>query len=348
MAFSNIDRPSNYFRTKLYTGTGSNQSITFNESTNMKPDLVWIKDRSRANWHHLSDAVRGATKILWTNVTDAETTDATKVSSLDTNGFSIGTEGGTNYNTDSFISWSWLGANTTASNTSGTITSTVSANTTSGFSIVSYTGTGANATVGHGLGAIPKLIIGKRRNLSEYWVVQHGSLGSGQVGYLQSTDAFSSTGTWNNTDPTSSTFGIGTTNNINASGSTYIAYCFAEVKGFSKAFSYTGNGSTDGSYVNLGFKPAWILIKKSDGAVQNWVMHDSKRSTFNLSQNKLFANLSDAEDTGATYYNLDILSNGFKLRSSNSDVNSSGGAYIGFAIAENPFTSSKGIPTTAR
>jgi len=351
MPYSNINRSSDYFRVKTYTGTGSNQSITFNESTNMKPDLVWIKDRSRANWHHLSDAVRGATKILWTNVTDAETTDATKVSSLDTNGFSIGTEGGTNYNTDSFISWSWLGANTTVSNTSGTITSTVSANTTSGFSIVSYTGNGtAGATVGHGLGAVPKMIIVKNRTGSATnWKIYHVSQGATKAGIFATNVFDTEIYPWNNTSPTSSVFSLGTTPETNSSGASIIAYCFAEVKGFSKAFSYTGNGSSDGTFVSLGFRPAWLLIKRTDSAGYDWLVYDNKRQVeFNVVDDFLKPNLSDAETTGNAGQSLDFLSNGIKFRGTGASSNASGGTYIGFAIAEQPFVSSKGIVANAR
>jgi hypothetical protein len=344
MAYTVVDKGSKYFNTVLYTGTGATRSIT---GAGFKPDWVWIKERSAsASAHNLSDAVRGAGKALFSNTTDAEydygTGTGGNLRSFDSDGFSLGTATQTNDNGTTFVSWNWLGANTTVSNTSGTITSTVSANTTSGFSVVSYTGTGANATVGHGLGAIPKLIIGKRRNLSEYWVVQHGSLGSGQVGYLQSTDAFSSTGTWNNTNPTSSTFGIGTTNNINASGSTYIAYCFAEVKGYSKFGSYTGNGSTDGTFVYLGFKPAFVMTKASS-TTGNWKI--SWNSFTNGNDFNLAPNLTNAEGSANQ---IDLLSNGFKCRVPDTDRNGNGTTYIYAAFAENPFVSSKGLPCTAR
>ena len=361
MAYSNIDKPNKYFNTIAYAGAGGTQSVT---GTGFQPDFVWIKNRSITADHMLYDAVRGtgASKAITSDNIDQEglgtnvgsPTQYGYLSAFGSDGFTVvaGSSNGNFVNTsgNNFVSWNWLGANTTVSNTSGTRTSTVSANTTSGFSIVSYTGNStAGATIGHGLGVKPSMIIVKQRSgdVAEP-VVYHTSTGATKFFKLNATNAVATNSTlWNNTEPTSTLFTVGTAAVTNASFP-MIAYCFAEVKGFSKAFSYTGNGSTDGTFVYCGFRPAWILIKKSDGAVQNWVMHDSKRSTFNLSQNKLFANLSDAEGTDATYYNLDILSNGFKLRSSNSDVNSSGGAYIGIAFAENPVTSSKGIPCTAR
>lgn len=346
MPYSSVDKGNNYFDTSLYTGTGSSLSVS---NLNFQPDWVWLKGRSGATDHALYDAVRGVQKDLVSNATSAETTQTTGLTAFNSNGFTIGTLAKLNTSSATYTSWNWKANGAGSSNNSGTITSTVSANTTSGFSIVSYTGTGSTATVGHGLGVAPKMIIRKKRSGADAWNVYHSSIGNTGAVFLNLTNAVdTNSGYNNNTSPTSTVFSNGTDSMVNGNGSTYIAYCFAEVKGFSKAFSYTGNGSTDGTFVYCGFRPAWIIIKKSDGSVQNWVMHDSKRSTYNLSQNKLYANLSDAEGTDATNYNLDILSNGFKLRSSNSDVNSSGGAYIGFAIAENPFVTSKGLPVTAR
>ena len=347
MAYTTIDSPKKYFEAKTYTGTGSSQSIT---GLSFSPDFVWIKNRSGANSHGLVTSLVNTRYALDTSATSGEVDFGTSgVTSLNSDGFTVATHPVYNSSSNNYISWNWDANGAGSSNTSGTITSTVSANTTSGFSIVSWTGNASNSTVGHSLGTTPSMIIVKNRSAVEAWIVYHSTLGNTKFLELSATDATQTSSTiWNNTSPTSTLFTVGTNSKVNGNTNSMIAYCFAEVKGFSKAFSYTGNGSSDGTYVHLGFRPAWIIIKKSDGSVQNWVIHDSKRSAYNLSQNKLFANLSDAEDTGGTNYNLDILSNGFKLRSSNSDVNSSGGAYIGFAVAENPFVSSKGVSVTAR
>ena len=350
MSYTNIDKPSKYFNTKLYTGTGSTQSIT---GVGFQPDWVWIKERSAsASAHNLSDAVRGAGKALFSNTTDAEydygTGTGGNLRSFDSDGFSLGTATQTNDNGTTFVSWNWDANGAGVSNTAGSITSTVSANTTSGFSIVSYTGNLTNgATVGHGLGVAPAMMIVKRRNNADSWVVYHRAMSSNGdfYLYLNTTDAKSNLyNQFYDTSPTSSVFYLSNSNTTNASGDTYIAYCFAEVKGFSKAFSYTGNGSTDGTYVHLGFRPAMVIVKKSDG-VKNWYIWDNKREPFNDGNDaQLYPNLSNAEDS-SNY--VDFLSNGFKLKNTGAG-NDSGGTYIGFAIAESPFVSSKGVPVCAR
>jgi hypothetical protein len=349
MAYTNIDLPTDYFNTILYTGTGASNART---GVGFQPDWVWIKERSGAADHGLYDAVRGVTKQLESNTTTAETTEATGLTAFGTDGFTVGALAQLNTSGDTYVSWNWLGANTTASNTAGTITSTVSANTTSGFSIVSYTGTGATATVGHGLGVTPKMLIVKKRDSAGTdWTVW-GSILGGTVGSekitLEGTGA-KTTGlnsSWfNNTAPTSTLFTIGTQSDLNGSGGTYIGYCFADVKGYSKFGSYTGNGSTNGTFVYTGFKPAFVLLKTSSLAGENWVMFDNKRSTFNVVNGRLFPNLANAESTAANI--LDFLSNGFKLRNADSSVNTAN-TYIYMAFAENPFVTSGGIPVTAR
>jgi hypothetical protein len=340
MAYTNIDLPTEYFDTKLYTGTGATNSIT---GLSFKPDLVWGKQRSGAEWHVLSDAVRGVPKNLYSNATDAEDT-ISYLTSLDTNGFTLSSSTGLNGNGSTYVAWNWLGANTTVSNTSGTITSTVSANTTSGFSIVSYTYTSGSVTVGHGLGVAPSMIIVKARSVSDNWRVYHKSLGNSA--FIPFTTAAQTTGStaWNSTSPTSSVFSLGS---FWGGTDTHIAYCFAEIKGFSKAFSYTGNGSTDGTFVYTGFSPAWVMIKQSSTSGNGWIMMDNKRNTYNPNGNYLQANLSDAEETAGPTV-TDFVSNGFKIRTASGRVNTSGATYIGIAFATNPFVSSKGIPTTAR
>jgi len=346
MPFSNIDKPNSYFNTVLYTGTGATLSIT---GVGFQPDWVWTKGRSVAFSHYLMDSVRGVGKRIMSNSTSNEDSSIFGVSSFNSDGFTLGTDTGANNSGSTFVSWNWLASNTTTSNTSGTITSTVSANTTSGFSIVSYTGTGANATVGHGLGVAPKMIIVKRRNSTANWFVYHASIGNNGYIMLNSTDAKDQPNStvWNNTSPTSSLFSLGTSSGINGSGGTYIAYCFAEVKGFSKAFSYTGNGSTDGSYVHLGFRPAYVIIKCSSNSGDGWFVFDNKRTTYNVMSTFLLANSYAADETN-TNRNIDFLSNGIKLRNSDTSLNYSGYTYIGFAIAEQPFVSSKGIVANAR
>jgi hypothetical protein len=255
-------------------------------------------------------------------------------------------DAGSNNNGTTFASWNWLANGAGVSNTDGSITSTVSANTTSGFSIVSYTGTGSNATVGHGLGVAPDMIITKvRANSGNNWAVFHKSLGAGNIIWLNLTNAVSAdTSFWNNTTPTSSVFSIGTQGDTNRSANTIIAYCFAEVKGFSKFGSYTGNGSADGTFVYTGFKPAFVITKRTD-AGDGWIMFDNKRSPINIVDKNVQANSSAVE---VTFGYLDFLSNGFKLRMTGASANGSGASYIYMAFAENPFVTSTSIPTTAR
>ena len=340
MPFSTIDSPKKYFDTSLYTGTGSSQSIS---NLNFQPDFTWIKGRSGATDHALYDAVRGVQKDLVSNATSAETTQTTGLTAFGSTGFTIGALAKLNTSSATYCSWNWLGANTTVSNTAGTITSTVSANTTSGFSIVSYTSqSSGSATIGHGLGAVPKIIICKIKDQSDNWRMYHSSLGNTGFMILNLSNAFSTNSTtWNNTSPTSTVFTLGTQW---AASYNMITYCFAEVKGYSKIGSYTGNGSTDGTFIYTGFKPSFIMFKRSD-AVQDWYMYDNKRNTYNPENLQL-----DAMDVGAesTLLSGDFVSNGFKFRSLSSAFNTSGGTYIYMAFAENPFTSSKGIPCTAR
>ena len=346
MAYTPIDKSDDYFNTVLYTGNGSSRSIT---GVNFQPDWVWIKGRSTAYSHILHDNVRGATKELKTNSTNAEGTDANGLTSFDSGGFSLGTGGAVNNNGTTFVSWNWLASNTTASNTDGSITSTVSANTTSGFSVVTTTGTGSAATIGHGLGAAPAMIIGKRRDSgSSDWRVYNKNLDSAShILYLNNTLAQQggNSATWNNTAPTSSVFSVGTSGDVNASGGTFVFYCFAEKKGYSKFGKYTGNGSTDGAFVYTGFKPAFIIIRRIDTG-SNWLTVDNKRDPFNVVQNVLLPNDSYQEIGGTD--RVDFVSNGFKNRNSASGSNDSGGTFVYMAFAENPFVTSTGIPGLAR
>jgi hypothetical protein len=343
MAYTDIDKPTDYFNTVLYTGNGSTQSIT---GVGFQPDWVWLKSRDTSGYNHgLSDIVRGVTKRLVTNSTGAESTQSGGTTSFDSDGFSLGTAIYANDLGDNYVAWNWLASNTTASNTQGDITSTVSANTTSGFSIVSYTGNGtAGATVGHGIDT-PKMIIVKNRSNTSNWTVGHDSLGWTKWIKLNSTDAsLTNTVLWNDTAPTSSVFSLGTGSNVNTNTDNYIAYCFAEKKGFSKFGSYTGNGSADGPFIYTGFKPAMVIIKLSSGA-DNWTIYDSKRDGFNGDTHALFPNTSDVQTTDV---DIDLVSNGFKIVRASGRVNTSGGTHIYMAFASNPFVTSTGIPTTAR
>ena len=343
MAYTTIKKPSDYFNTKLYTGDATDdRSIT---GVGFQPDFSWVKRRDSAGSHRLKDSIRGATKTLISNSTNAESTEANVFQAFESDGFQLGSDSALNASGGTYASWNWLASNTTASNTDGSITSTVSANTTSGFSIVTYTGTGANATVGHGLGVAPKMIIVKRLETADNWEVYHESLGNGTAIRLNLNEAsFSTSGRWNNTSPTSSVFSLGTATVINASGENYIAYCFAEKKGFSKFGSYTGNGSTDGTFVYTGMRPAFVMIKRTDTA-NVWHMIDNKRNTFNTVDKVLFAEDSSAEATSGSNQ-VDFLSNGFKARNSGSQINASGGTYIYMAFAEEPLVGDN--PCTAR
>jgi hypothetical protein len=339
-----INKSTDYFNTVLYTGNSTTgHAIT---GVGFQPDFVWTKGRSDADPNYVHDVVRTVSNRLNTAATTGEAGGL--LSSFDADGFTISSTGdGNNGTGHTYASWNWLASNTTASNTDGSITSTVSANTTSGFSIVSYTGTGSNATVGHGLSSAPKMVIVKERDNANNWFVYHSSLGATKQLILQETDAEASfTATWNDTEPTSSVFSVGTNLGTNRSGGGLIAYCFAEKKGFSKFGSYTGNGNADGTFVYTGFKPAFVMVKRSNNT-QGWYMLDNKRNTFNPEDKYLEANDSDAE---ATFTFCDFLSNGFKARVDNTGTgfNFSGDTYIYMAFAESPFVSSTGVPATAR
>ena len=334
-----IENGSKHMQAVLYTGTGATQTIG---GLNFQPDLIWIKSRSAATDHKLTDSVRGVTKSLESNTTDAEATDANGVTAITSTGFTLGSDSVYNNSGATYVAWCWKANGAGSSNTDGTITSTVSANTSAGFSVVTYTGTGSNATIGHGLGVAPRMIIVKCRNTAgESWQVYHANLTSAAFRMrLNSTDAQDSQPTmWNSTAPTSTVFSVGTASGTNANTQTYVAYCWADVNGFSKLGFYTGNGSTDGTFVYTGFRPKYILIKRTDTATYQWSIWDTRRNTFNAANSNLWADSSEAETT-ATVYDVDILSNGFKLRTANVARNASGGNYIYAAFAENPFKNS--------
>ena len=340
MAYTTINKSTDYFNTKLYTGTGAENAVT---GVGFQPDWVWIKNASSgSNYDHtLYDAVRGATKQLYSNHTNGQYTEAQGLKSFDSDGFTNGTDAKGNSNGSTLVSWNWKANGQGSSNTDGSITSTVSANTTSGFSIVSFNG--QTGTVGHGLGVKPSMIILKCIAVSNNWVIQHKGLTGGmdENALIFTTSAEIGAVT---AEPTTSVF---TVNNQIAENNDNIAYCFAEKTGFSKFGSYVGNGNADGAFVYTGFKPAFIMLKKTSGT-GDWFINDIKRNTFNVVNSQLYPNLNAAEeDTNATQ--LDILSNGFKLRGTTSNaLNSGSDTYIFMAFAEAPLVSSNGVPAVAR
>jgi len=350
MAYTTIDNPELYFQTKLYTGNGSTQSITLDGSENMQPDWVWLKKRNGTTSNHFYDSVRGATNALFSDQTDATYTASNLLTAFNTDGFTVGNDTGVNNNSDTFVAWNWKAGGSASSNSNGSVTSTVSANTTAGFSIVSYSGsTNSTFTVGHGLGVVPKIFILKKRSSSgTNWVMYNANLGNDKRIQLNNTDAEASTTGFGSTNPTSSVFTVANGSTTGADGQTYIAYCFAEKKGYSKFGSYTGNGNADGTFVYTGFLPAWIMYKASSITDQSWLIHDNKRgnqgSNANPQDLRLLANATNTEAD----VNIDFLSNGFKTRAGDAHINSSGTTYIYMAFAESPFVNSNGVPNNAR
>ena len=367
MAYTDIDKPTDYFNTVTYTGdmvdgdgTGHTQSIT---GVGFQPNWVWHKGRSGARTHILVDSVRGTSSYNWliTNSSSPEITanDNGAIKSIDSNGITLenGADSSSKSNNagkngETYVFWNWLAGGSASSNEDGSITSTVSASTDAGFSIVSWTGSGSAATIGHGLGATPKCIIVKNRTDNVNWFLYNHSVitaGASNKSFmtLNTTDALGTNGSATTfTSVSSTTFGVGTDNIINGSSDNMIAYVFAEKKGYSKFGSYTGNGNADGTFVYTGFKPAFLIIKKSS-AIEDWGLIDNKRDPNNDgTSSQLFPNTNGAEDTSND--RADFLSNGFKLRTSSGQWNTSGGTYIYMAFAENPFVTSTGIPTTAR
>ena len=325
-----------YFNAVTYTGTGSSLGVT---GVGFQPDWVWVKGRSGATDHGHYDAVRGVQKQLESNNTDAETTETTGITAFGSDGFTTGALAQLNTSSATYVAWNWKANGSGSSNTSGSITSTVSANTTSGFSVVTYTGTGANATVGHGLGVAPSMVIVKSRTLAGgHWTVYHIALGNTKGLLMDTSDAvYTNSGFWNNTTPTSTVFTVGTDGSVNQSSQNQVAYCFAEVAGYSKFGSYTGNGSADGPFVYTGFRPAYLLIKRSNDTGGGWIVIDSKRNPYNNANAYLNPNSSAAEGVGSTSEYVQFMSNGFKLIVTYAGWNASGDNIIYAAFAESPF-----------
>ena len=341
---STIPAGNKFMDAILYTGDGTSSRTVGGLA--FQPDFVWDKQRSGTFPHVLVDSVRGGSPglaALQSNATDAEFTTLGVnggISAIASNGFviSAGSSANTNLNGSgsTYVAWQWKANGAGVTNTSGSITSTVSANTTSGFSVVTYTGTGSTATVGHGLGVAPSMLIVKRRNSTGDWGVYHASLSANGAVFLNLTDAYSTPGPWNNTAPTSSQFTVATGSFLNSSGGTYVAYCFTPIAGFSAFGSYTGNGSTDGPFIYTGFRPKFVLIKNTDTAGRGWEIIDSSRNTFNVANSILQPDAASAESSSSSYQ-LDFVSNGFKIRGIDTWLNASGGTYIYACFAENPF-----------
>ena len=355
MAYSLITNPRNHFNTKLYVGNGSTQSIT---GLDFQPDWVWIKNRSSAQNNRLFDSVRGAGFNLVSNATSAQIDAGTgtdgQLRSFTSDGFTVGSDGSVNNNNENIVSWNWKAGTSFTNDASatgiGTIDSAGSVNTNSGFSIVSWTGTGSAGTIKHGLSTVPKMIIVKTRSTSNIWSVYHVGLGNTKYMQLNEPDPSTDNDTyWSDTTPTSSVFSVGTASGVNGSGVTNIAYCFADVQGYSKITDYLGNGDANGPYIHLGFSPAFIIIKKYGSGA--WNIKDNRRRTAsvstggNLTEAVLLAN-STAADQDAN--GIDFTANGFKIKSTGGDVNTANNAYIYMAFAEEPFVASNFNTATAR
>ena len=329
-----VAKPNTVMDVVLYTGTGA--SLTPTSSLGFNPDWIWIKSRSAATDHALYDVVRGAQARLESNTTDAEVTTDGGVTAFNSAGFTLGTLAQVNTSSATYAAWCWDAGTSTVSNTAGSITSQVRANVSAGFSVVTYTGTGSSATVGHGLGVASKFFIIKRRNSASSWIAWHSAIGVSDILRLESTNATQTiSGFWQGTNPSSTILYLDADGTVNASGSTYVAYCFSPVVGYSAALAWTGNGSNDGTMIYCGFSPRFWIFKRTDTTGDWWMIDTARSNTGNPVDEWLAANRSDAE-----YPNdgdFDFLSNGIKIRTTSTTVNASGGSYIGYAWASNPF-----------
>ena len=351
MAYTTIDNPELYFQTKLYTGNETARSITLDGSENMQPDLVWLKIRTQSYSHRIFDSVRGANKRIHPDTNEAEDLPTTALTSFDSDGFSLGNNTGENKTGDTFVAWNWKAGtsftNDASSTGVGSIDSSGSVNTTAGFSIISWTGSGSGATIAHGIGVQPQIVFVKNRDDTASWNVYTVFGGGGKGLFLNDSAAFDSdTSYFNNGTASTTTFPVGTANTSNGSSDNMIAYCFANVKGYSKIGSYTGNGNADGTFIYTGFKPSFVMAKMSS-STGNWSIFDNKRSSFNVVDEMIKGNSSQAELADSSR-KIDFNSSGFKIRADHADINTSGGTYIYMCFASSPFTTSTGIPTTAR
>jgi len=354
--YTTIDDPEAYFQTVLYTGNGSNDlSITLPGDTDMQPDLVWIKQRDSRD-HFLFDSVRGVTKYIASNTTAAEDTLADGLTDFNSDGFTIDDGVGINENTDAHVAWCWkAGGGAGSANTTGSInTDSTSVNTTSGFSISTYDNDGnAGDTIGHGIGIAPEFVMIKVFSHTGDWIVGSKGMDSSFDNYIKlSTNAAktNSDNQFNDTAPSSTLVTLGNNSLVNYSTSIgsfeYVCYAWAPIQGFSKFSSFVGNGNADGTFIYTGFRPAMVMLKRTD-STSSWYMQDNKRQTYNVLDTPIYADSSGAESQSGDRL-IDILSNGFKLRGSSTAINASGGTYIYMAFAEAPFVNSNGVPCNAR
>ena len=356
MAYTTIDDPSAHFQVAIWSGNGSNQAITNDGNSDLQPDLVWIRARNESTDSALLDSTRGLTKRLHANTNDTETNDSSAtMSSFDSDGFTMTEYNIANDSDDTGVGWQWkANGGSTSSNSDGDITSTVQANTTAGFSIVTYTGTGSDASVGHGLGVAPTMYVIKARDRSDHWVVGHTSLGTSTYPYnlILSQNIAKQGGSFDDyftADPTSTVLRLGNAGNVNGGSNTYVAYCWTDIKGYSKFGRYKGNADNDGAMIYTGFKPACIWIKCSNGHNESWHIWDHKRVSSGGNPNQAAIEIdTTGQDKGdSTPYNIDFLSTGFKIREDHDIINGDTDEYIYAAWAQIPFVTSNGTATTA-
>ena len=353
MAYTTIDDPSAFFQIATYTGGGGNSSITNDGNSDLKPDLVWFATRNATNPKPLLDSTRGGNKFIYSDLTQgADTGDAgVGIATFNTDGFTFGSTAQTYFNdtNNTYVAWQWKCNGGTTSNLSGNLASVVQVNADAGFSIVTYTGSGGNGqSVLHGLGLTPEVIITKARNGADNWHVYHKSIGNTKILKLNTTDAEASSSAYSAAAVSSSAFFVSTSLiYVGQLGADFVSYCFAPIQGYSKFGKYVGNGSQDGPMVYTGFKPAFLIMKRTD-STGAWHIFDNKRSGYNYANDVLQADAAAAELSGQTYQFVDFLSNGFKNRRATHGPNVSGATYIYMAFAENPFVTSTGVPTTAR
>lgn len=353
-AYTTIDDSTAYFQTVLYTGNGQARDITFDGNSDMQPDWVWGKIRTQTYSHRSFDSVRGTGKGLHNDTNEAEFTQNANVSAFNSDGFSLGNDNGMNSDGDTHVAWNWKAGTSVSGNTTGSGTAkayTGSVSTTAGFSIIRYLGNGTDGhTIPHHLGVTPKMIIVKSTAGSQSWIVLPPVTdGHDKDLKLDDTSVLGDSDVWNNVAPSSTVFSVGSNAVMNANDVALISYSFAEKQGYSKFSSYTGNGNADGTFVYTGFKPAFFMIKRTTGSGYDWLMYDNKRQvSFNVIDDFLNASSNAAETTGNANQSLDFLSNGVKHRGNGASSNGDGVVYIYMAFAENPFTTSTGVPGTAR
>ena len=356
MAYTTIDDPSKYFQTKLWTGdSNDDRNLTNDGNSDLQPDFLWNKRRNQTGSHQLHDSSRGVTNVILSNGTNAEQAEANAVQAFQTDGFQVGTDGSINNDTITYVAWQWKcnGGTTTTNDASATSVgnqdSVYQVNTTAGFSIGTYSGASQVGTMAHGLSAVPHVMIVKCRSDAEPWeIYHHKNTSAPETEYIRFDSAngtADSAHIWNDTAPTSSIFTVGNTGSGNESNKTYVFYMWKEIQGYSKFGSYTGNGNADGAFVYTGFKPALVIQKQTSANGEYWMRKDNKREPYNQTDANVYPNANNAEgDTNA----IDLLSNGFKHRTTGAGSNASGATYIYMAWAESPFVSSEGVPTTAR